>query len=77
MLLTKEISQEIVSVQLSGNDGNAFAVMGNVIREMKSQLRGEYSASEINALVKEYQADAMSGDYNNLLCVSMEYADCD
>jgi len=51
--------------------------MGNVIREMKSQLRGEYSASEINALVKEYQADAMSGDYNNLLCVSMEYADCD
>ena len=77
MLLTKEISQEIVSVQLSGNDGNAFAVMGNVIREMKSQLRGEYSASEINALVKEYQADAMSGDYNNLLCVNMEYADCD
>jgi len=75
MTLTKEISQKLVTVQLTGKDGNAFAIMGAVARAMKTDLRDEYSHTEIQALINEYQTEAMSGDYDNLLCVSMEYAD--
>lgn len=53
---------------LIGVDGNAFAVMGYVARCME---REGLSRTEI----KEYQANATSGDYNNLLCVSAEMID--
>lgn len=50
-------------------DGNAGAVMGAVTRALKNA--GQESK------VSEYRAKAMSGDYNNLLQVSMEYVDFD
>lgn len=53
---------------LVGVDGNAYAVMGYVRRAMKEC---GFEQSEIDA----YTSQAMSGDYNNLLCVSMEYVD--
>lgn len=53
---------------LVGIDGNAYAVMGYVRRAMKEC---GFEQSEINA----YTSQAMSGDYNNLLCVSIEYID--
>jgi hypothetical protein len=57
-----------VAVQLSGNDGNAFAVMGAV----KSALKKAGASSEE---VSKYVSDSMSGDYDNLLRVAMEWVD--
>ena len=53
---------------LVGVDGNAFAVMGYVLRAMK-----ECKMSKGEQLY--YQTKAMSSDYNNLLSVSMEMID--
>jgi hypothetical protein len=57
-----------ISVQLSGNDGNAFAVLGNVQRELKL---GGVSKEEIDKFLEE----AMSGDYDNLLRTCMEWVE--
>ena len=56
-----------VKVKLVGEDGNAFAVMGKVIRELKRNGHGD--------LVQQYQDEATSGDYDHLLAVTMEYVD--
>lgn len=53
---------------LVGVDGNAFSVMGYVTAAMRER---KFSKEEIDA----YQAEAMSGDYNNLLAVSTECID--
>lgn len=58
------------SVCLDGLDGNAFAVMGAVSNALrKSGQHGDKVAA--------YRKAAMSGDYDNLLRVSMEYVDFD
>ncbi len=57
-----------IEVELLGNDGNAFAVMGAV----KKALRRNGVSSEEQA---EYMAEAMSGDYDHLLQVTMEWVD--
>lgn len=48
-------------------DGNAFAILGACTRALKRAGQGDR--------VAEYRAKATSGDYNNLLAVSMEYCD--
>ena len=48
-------------------DGNAFAVMGAVIKALKAAGQADK--------VGEYQSRAMAGDYYNLLSVSQEYVD--
>ena len=53
---------------LIGIDGNAYSVMGYVKKAMREQ---KFSQEEINA----YMADAMSSDYNHLLCVSSDMID--
>jgi len=53
---------------LVGVDGNPFVVMGYVIRIM---LKEGFTREECDAYTKA----AMSGDYNNLLCVSMDYVE--
>ena len=53
--------------RLVGEDGNAFAIMGRVAKALRQAGQGH--------LVKEYQNKAMSGDYSNLLRVSLEYVD--
>ena len=55
-----------IEVQLSGNDGNAFAVMGAVAKALR---RNKVPADEI----KQYQTESMSGDYDNLLRVAMAW----
>ena len=52
---------------LTGEDGNAFAVMGRVSKALKKSGQGH--------LVPEFQKRAMSGDYDNLLAVCMEYVE--
>ena len=59
-----------IEVQLSGNDGNAFAIMGAVKKALK---RANVSADEI----AEYTKQSMSGDYDNLLRVAMAWVTCD
>jgi hypothetical protein len=56
-----------VLVQLSGNDGNAFNIMAQVNRA----LRDVATPDEI----KQYQQEAMSGDYDNLLRVTSEWVE--
>lgn len=58
-----------VKVQLVGNDGNAFAILGNVSRAMK---RAGVAQEDIDA----YMKDAQSGDYQHLLGVTLKTVDC-
>jgi hypothetical protein len=53
-------------VKILGMDGNAFAIIGRVQKALK-----EAGADE--EYVTQYQQEAMSGDYSNLLMVTMDY----
>lgn len=53
---------------LVGVDGNAFAVMAYVLKAMKECKMSKEEQSD-------YQTKAMSGDYDNLLAVSIEMID--
>lgn len=55
-----------IEVQLTGNDGNAFAIMGAVRKALK---QAKVSSDEIAEYVKE----STSGDYDNLLRVAMSW----
>ena len=59
-----------VKVDLVGEDGNAFAIMGRVSKAMG---RAGCTPSQI----KEYTDEATSGDYSHLLVTTMEYVSCD
>ena len=55
------------TVKLTGQDGNAFSIMGRVKKAlMQAGADKEYIDKYLNA--------ATSGDYDHLLVVSMEYA---
>lgn len=53
---------------LVGVNGNAFAIMGYVIKAMKETGK---SKEEIDT----YQKEAMSSDYDNLISVSVDEID--
>ncbi len=54
------------TVKLIGHNGNAFAIMGRVKKAlMQAGADQEY--------IDKYLKEATSGDYDNLLAVSMEY----
>lgn len=55
-----------VEVQLTGNDGNAFAILGSVARELR---RSGVPSIEI----ERFNEEAMSGDYDNLLQTAMRW----
>jgi len=55
-----------VEVKLISNDGNAFAVIGAVRKAMR---RAKIDPDKI----KEFETDAMSGDYNNVLRTCMKW----
>ncbi|MDI6615859.1 MAG: hypothetical protein QME27_04035 [Syntrophaceae bacterium] len=57
-----------VTVKLIGEDGNAFAIIGKVSRALRK-------AGYDDAFVREYEEKAISGDYDNLLMVTMTYVD--
>ena len=70
----KDIKFPDLTVRLVGEDGNAFAIMGRVSSELRRFLRSEgYERVEIDKIVKQYQTESMSGDYDNLLRVAMSY----
>ena len=53
-------------VKLIDTNGNAFAIMGRV----KNAL---FKAGADKEYVDKYLKEAMFGDYDNLLCVTMDY----
>lgn len=55
-------------IKLTGADGNAFNIMG-IARQAASKAK--WPKDKIEAYLKE----AMSGDYNNLLAVTMKHFD--
>jgi hypothetical protein len=56
------------TVKLIGHNGNAFAIMGRVKKAlMLAGADKEY--------IDKYLKEAISGDYDHLLVVSMEYVD--
>ncbi len=54
-----------VDVQLTGRDGNAFAVLGAVNKALKEAGHAD--------LARQFMAEAMSGDYAHMLTTAMEY----
>lgn len=57
-----------VEVQLSGEDGNAFFIIGNVSKALRK-------ADVPNAEIAKFREQAMSGDYDNVLRTAMEWVD--
>lgn len=55
-----------VQVQLSGEDGNAFFIIGRVTRAMR---KGGAPEKDCKAFAKE----AMSGNYDNVLRAAMKW----
>jgi hypothetical protein len=55
-------------VKLVGRDGNALAILGACQNAAK---KAKWTPEQIT----EWQNKAMSGNYDNLLCVCMEYFD--
>ena len=60
--------KDSIEVQLSGNDGNAFAIMASVRSALKS-------AGATEAEISLYTQESMSGDYDNLLRVANEWVE--
>ena len=54
-----------VEVQLTGTDGNAFAVLGKVAKALRRAGHGD--------AVDAFASEATSGDYNHLLATAMEW----
>jgi hypothetical protein len=59
-----------IRVQLAGQDGNAFAILG---RTRVALRRGHVSPEAIDAFIKE----ATSGDYDHLLQTVMKWVSVD
>lgn len=57
-----------IEVQLTGQDGNAFGIIGRVAAELR---RAKVPKEEIAA----FQAEAMSGDYDNVLRTAMRWVE--
>jgi hypothetical protein len=58
-----------VNVELVGQDGNAFSIIGRV--------RGALRDAGHSDAASEFQAEAMSGDYDHLLRTVMDYVNVD
>ena len=62
--MTKPTEKPIV--KLIDTDGNAFAIMGRVREAL-------HKAGADKEYVDQYLKESMFGDYDNLLCVTMNY----
>ena len=65
---TKEIRFPDVEVQLTGQDGNAFMILGSVSKALRRAGHGDAA--------KEFLDEAKSGDYDHLLQTAMRYVTC-
>ena len=60
-----DIGHPEVHIQLTGEDGNAFAVLGHVRRALQS--------AGVQDEVSEFMEEATGGDYDNLLQTVMRW----
>lgn len=63
-----EVRHPEVTVQLTGTDGNAFAVLGRVRRALRETDVDEEE-------VVQFTDEATSGDYDNLLRTCIRWVD--
>ena len=57
-------------------DGNAYFIMGAVARAMKREGRLQgLERRTVTDAIREYREKAKSGDYDNLLVVSVEHVE--
>lgn len=56
------------AVQLTGEDGNAFAIIGKMRRELRR-------AGNSPEAVKRFTQEAQSSDYDHVLATCMAYAE--
>lgn len=66
--MTFTVKHPHVTVQLTGRDGNAFAILGTVRKALR---RAGIPADEI----AEFTAEATNGDYNHLLRTVLAWVD--
>ena len=63
-----EVRYPQVKVELVGQDGNAFSIMGRVSRAMRR-------AGLTQEQIKEYTDEATAGDYDHLLQTTMRFVE--
>lgn len=68
--MTNEVKHPEIHVQLIGQDGNAFFILGRCLGAMR---RAGLSQEERD----EFQKEATSGNYDHLLATCMEWFDVD
>ena len=64
--MSEEPNQPRYPVQLSGEDGNAVAILGRTTRALRS-------AGLAQDEIDQYYAEATSGDYDHLLQTTMAW----
>jgi hypothetical protein len=64
----RDVKYPNIKVRLTGQSGNAFAIIGAVKQALK---RAKVPGAEIHEFVNE----ATSGDYNNVLQTAMRWVD--
>ena len=60
--------QTNVKVKLVGTNGNAFMILGKVMKAMKK-------AGIDQEIIDKYSTEATSGDYDHLLMTTMKYVE--
>lgn len=65
--MSKSVTKTNIKVKLVGTDGNAYAIMGKVIKALRNGGRSD--------LIESYKQEATSGDYDNLIAVTMDYVE--
>ena len=63
------MSKTGIPCKLSGTDGNAFGIIGRVIRALRT------GGDDAKALIEPFKEEAMSGDYDHVIQTAMEYVE--
>ena len=63
---TPKYPNVIVTLDLNGPDGNAFAIMGAVQKALRN-------AGATKEELAQYSMDSMSGDYDNLIAAQSKW----
>lgn len=66
--MSRDVKYPDITVQLTGEDGNAYAILGAVSAALK---QAKVSTEE----VQKFMAEATAGDYNHLLTTAMKWVD--
>lgn len=64
-----------IDVQLTGGDGNAFAIIGAVTKALRSARTADGQRIVSQEEIAEFQREATSGDYDNVLATAMRWVD--